>query len=172
MRLSPFLVVAGLLLSPFALPAQSYRPTYAEPTGRELVAVYVGATGCGPCRSPEMPRVLDSMKLQLQRRAQGAGQQFRAVVVALDWVPDSGFALAREDGAWDEVITGRNWFGLGAAQYIWADSTVAPSMPQVILYEQEVTIGARVKLSEPRILRRIVGAVEIQRWVRQGVPTS
>ncbi len=172
MRLVRLTAVAMCLLTPGVLGAQSYEPTYAEPTGHELVMVYLGATSCVPCRSPEMPRVLDSLKVILQRRAAAQGRQFRAVIVALDWVPDSGLILAREDGRWDEINTGRNWFSLGAAQFVWADSTVTPSIPQVVVYEQDLTVGARVEVGPAHVLKRIHAADAIFRWVRQGAITS
>lgn len=172
MRSSRAVALAILLLSPHLAWAQAYTPTYADPTGRELVAVYFGALTCGPCRSPEMPRVLDSMKVLLRQRAAAEGRQFRAVIVALDWDPDSGLALAREDGRWDEINTGRNWFGLGAAQFIWGDPNVTPAMPQVLVYEQDVTLGARVAIGPATAQQRVVGSVEIARWVRQGAPRS
>lgn len=171
MKLAASITVAAILLAPSAA-AQAYKPTYANPTGHELVAVYLGATSCGPCRAPGMPAALDSMKVLLQQRAAGAGRQFRAVIVALDWVPDTGLVLAREDGPWDEINTGRNWFSLGATQFIWADSTVTPALPQVIVYEQDVDLGARVVAGPARIQRRLVGSDAIIRWVREGAPTS
>lgn len=170
MRLSPLIALTALIVIPRSIAAQSYEPTYANPTGHELVMVYLGATSCGPCRAPEMPRLLDSLKILLQQRATAEGRQFRAVIVALDWVPDSGLILAREDGHWDEINTGRNWFSLGAAQFIWADSTVTPAMPQVLVYEQDMTMGARVAMGPMHILQRIHAEDAIARWVRQGAP--
>ena len=172
MRLVRLIALATCLLLPRSVGAQSYEPSYAQPTGHELVMVYFGSTTCGPCRSPEMPRLLDSLKLMLQRQATSEGRQFRAVIVALDWAPDTGLVLAREDGKWDEVNTGRNWFGLGAAQFIWADSTVTPALPQILVYDQEMTLGARVTVGPPRVRMRIHAEDAIARWVRQGAPIS
>ena len=172
MRLPRWILLAACLCTPRLVAAQAYHPSYADPTGHELVMVYLGASTCVPCRAPEMPRLLDSLKVMLQQRATTEGRQFRAVVVALDWAPDSGLVLAREDGPWDEINTGRNWFGLGAAQFIWSDSTVAPQLPQIMVYEQDLTLGARVEVGPARILKRIPGEDAIARWVRQGAPLS
>lgn len=172
MRLPLLIGTALLTLAPQVASAQSYKPTYDNPNGHELVAVYFGSTSCVPCRAAEMPGLLDSMKVALQQRAAAEGRQFRAVIVALDWVPDSGLILAREDGTWDEINTGRNWFSNGASQFIWSDSTVTPAMPQVMVYDQEVTMGARVSIGAPHFLRRVVGGDAIARWVRQGSPTQ
>jgi hypothetical protein len=152
--------------------AQSYGPSYADPHGTQLVAVYLGAASCGPCRLPATRAAIDSIKVHLAQRARLRGQQFRAVIVSMDWEPDSGLAVARESGGWDEMILGRNWSNLGAEHYIWADTATAPSLPQIIVYEQEITMTARVVFGPRRVLRRVHGADALVRWASQGAPLS
>ena len=159
-------------LTPLSAPAQVYRPSLAGPRGTELVAVYLTSSWCHGCRAPEMPTTLDSIKLLLQRQAQEAGQRFRAVFVGMDWAPDSGLALAQEDGAWDEIIVGRNWLNAGAEHYIWGDTATTPVLPQLILFEQRVEMRARVIFGNRHVLRRVVGLPALQEWLRQGVPRA
>jgi hypothetical protein len=113
---------------------------------------------------------LDSIKVQLQRYARANNAQFRAVTVSLDWELDSALAFALENGRWDELIAGRNWTNLGAEFYIWADTATAPSVPQVIVYEQDVTLGARVEFGPRRYLRRVHGADALAQWASTGSP--
>ena len=162
------LIPVAVSAQPWA--AQSYRPAYANPQGTQLVAVYLGAASCGPCRLPSTRVALDSIKVQLQRHAQANNQQFRAVVVAMDWEPDSALVFAQESGRWDELIVGRNWMNLGAEFYIWADTATAPSMPQVIVFEQDITMGARVEFGPRRVVRRVRAADALVRWAGLGSP--
>lgn len=169
--LRSFLILVAWL-APHSVSAQAYRRTYAQANGTELVAVYLTARSCHGCRAPEMPATLDSIKVLLQRQAQAAGQRFRAVFVGMDWDPDSGLALAREDGFWDEIIVGRNWLNAGAERYIWSDTATAPVLPQVILFEQRIEMGARITFGQRHVLRRLVGLPAFQAWVRQGAPRT
>jgi len=170
LRIALPLLLAGL--SPPSATAQLYRPSHTPPTGLELVAVYLTSRTCHGCRAPEMPATLDSIKLLLQRQAQRAGQPFRAVFVDMDWSPDSGLALAREDGTWDEIIVGRSWFNAGAERYIWGDSATTAVLPQLILIEQRVEMGARARFGTRQVLRRLVGLPAFQVWLRQGAPRA
>lgn len=150
--------------------AQGYQPGYENPEGPEIVAVYFSASTCVPCRQPHMPALIDSVKVQLARQAKARGQQFRAVFVGMDWDPEKSLAVAREDGLWDEIIVGRNFFNAGAEQYIWADPDTSPAMPQIIVYEQNVTMGNRVTFGLRQVLQRVTGSDELAAWVAQGSP--
>ena len=163
-------LVASLV--PLSTSAQAYRPSHVPPRGTELLAVYVTAPTCHACRAREMPATLDRIKVMLQRQAQAAGQRFRAVFVAVDWEPDSGLALAREDGPWDEIIVGRNWYNAGVEQYVWGDTATKPELPQIILIEQRIEIGARVRFEQAHVLRRLIGLEAFQPWLRQGLPRA
>ena len=46
------------------------------------------------------------------------------------------------------------------------------AMPQVVLMERTIGVGARVTVSEPRVLRRILGGAEIPAWVAAGAPMA
>ena len=94
-----------------------------------------------------------------------------AVAVTTDWEPDSGYAYLRRLSKWNEVIVGRNWFNLGIAHYVWADTLTNPVVPEVILLERDTDMGTtRARIGNERVLARIVGADSILSWVRRGTP--
>lgn len=151
--------------------ARGYQPTYEDPSGTQLVAVYLSASTCAPCRGPQMPALIDSVKLQLQRQAKARGQQFRAVFVGMDWEPDSALALAKEDGLWDELDVGWDWFNVGAEQYIWGNAATTPGLPQIIVFQQKITTGkGRPAFGPRRVLLHVLGPVALKEWVDRGSP--
>lgn len=161
----------SLLLCGAAWPvaAQQYVPTFPSPRGTQLVAVYISNSTCVGNRAPGLREAIDSLKLLLRARAAAEGRQFRAVGVALDWSPDSGLAYLGHFGAFDELDVGRNWFGLGVERFIWADSTVPPNIPQVVVYLQDVALGTgRPVFGQPTVLKRVFGGSAIVTWVRSG----
>jgi len=163
------LTTIGMTLLATRLQAQGYQPSYDNPRGPELVAVYISASTCVGNRAPGLHEALDSLKLILQARARAAGAVFRMVGVALDWAPDSGVAYLRGFGAFDELNVGRNWFNLGAERWIWSDSSATSDIPQVVVYEQTIAMAPRrVEFSTPHVLKRVFGGDKIVEWVRGG----
>jgi hypothetical protein len=165
-------LLAGLLLSGAQLAAQeTYTPTTDLPTKPQLLALYVGASWCGPCLTPEMKVAVHRMKPLLARRATETGRVFAAIGVALDWTISDGLTFLQPLEEYDEVVVGANWTNLVAVRYIWADSTATPGLPQVILLERTVEPGkSGIAVGPERVVKRIVGADAIERWVAQGAP--
>jgi hypothetical protein len=130
----------------------------------------MSSSTCAGNRAPGLHQAVDSLKLLLQARAAASGQQFRVVGVALDWSPDSGFAYLRQFGAFDELDVGRNWFGLGVERFIWADTTARPTIPQVVIYEQDIAPAGRAVFGRANVLKRVLGGDSIVTWVRSGAP--
>jgi len=149
----------------------AYTPAYETEYGTELVAVYLGAEWCSPCKRPNVKEAVRRMKPLLEQQANERGWSFSAMGVSLDWKVDTGYNFLQSNGAWDEVVVGKNWTNLGASRFIWADSTAKPSIPQVVLLKREVNQGARLEMSDYQALRRIGGG-ELQQWVEQGAPLS
>ena len=94
--------------------------------------------------------------------------------VALDWATDSGLAYLREFGRFDEIAVGRNWFNLVAERFIWSDSTAQGSIPQVLVYEQTTTPGARgarrPTIGPAHVIKRVYGGAPIVEWVQRCAP--
>jgi hypothetical protein len=184
MRFALLVLVSGAsALAAAALPAQAvplpgvapdsgeYAPRHALPNGRQLVVVYVGMTGCGASRDPELKRAVRRMKPLVARQADSLGRALSIAGVALDWQPDSGAAYLRSLGMWDEMVVGNNWVNLGAERYIWGEQGGRPSIPQVIVYERTVRPAkSRIAFGLARRLGRYVGTEEIIGWVERGAP--
>jgi hypothetical protein len=166
-----------------ALPAQAvplpgpapdsgeYAPRYTIPSGRQLVVVYVGMTGCGASRDPELKRAVRRMKPLVARQADSLGRALSIAGVALDWEADSGAAYLRSLGMWDEMVVGNNWVNLGAERYVWREEGGRPAIPQVLVYERSVTPAKRgIVFSPARRLGRYLGTEEIVGWVERGAP--
>ena len=172
MRCALPLVALSLAVAPTGALAQEarYTPTYANPKGRELVAVFISASQCIGNSYPGFLESIDPMNRALAAHATSQGLPFVAIGVTTDWIPDSGYAYLQRLSRFDEINVGRNWFNLGLVTYVWADSAGKPVEPQVVLLERHVTIAPRVAVSRGRVLRRIRGADSIVAWVREGAP--
>lgn len=164
--------LAGFVIMPSLLQAQDapqYNPRMQLTSGNQLVAVYVGMTGCGASRDPELKAAVREMKPAFAQHAAAAGRPVSIVGVALDWDTDHGVDYLKDLGRWDEVIAGNNWANLGAEQHIFRAEGGRPSIPQIVIYEREIaTEMTGVKFGPNRVLRRIVGTDSIIAWVKGG----
>jgi hypothetical protein len=161
-----------VLLAPSDGGAQSadYVPSNRLPEGREVVAVYIGSTSCGPCQTPEVKSAIRAMKPLLAAQARRHGVALSVIGVADDWDLQSGARFLEPLGAFDQVVIGGNWTNLGIEHFILRDTLTEMSMPQVVVVERTVTLGKRITVSEPRVLRRISGVTDIPAWVGAGAP--
>ena len=167
-------VVFGLIVAsrPMLSQERDYTPTYEMPKGREIVAIYIGSTTCGPCLSPEVKAAVKKMKVLVANQAKAQGASFAAVVAANDWEVPKAISFVEPLGAFDQLILGGNWTNLAIERYVWRDPEGVPAMPQILVVERTVTTGSRVSFSEPKVLRRVMGGKEIPAWVELGAPIS
>lgn len=173
MRESLYAIVISVLLPMSTVGQEDYRPSASNPSGPETVAVFVTAEFCVGSRQPHMPETIEHMKRLLADRASKSGEGFSVIGVSLDWVPQEGVDHLAKFGAFDELIVGRNWFGVGATKFIWRDLPGTPATPQVLLLRREVTATERgVEISPSREILRIVGADKLKEWVDAGAPIS
>ena len=175
MRIS-LAVLAGLCLTiplKFATAQGNsrYQPSQENPRGRELVAVVVSYSKCVGNSYPGFLTSVDSLTRSLAAQARRSGRQFVAVGVATDWDSDSGYAYLKSLTHFDEFIVGRNWFNLGVARYVWADSLGKPVVPQVILLERTITSESTgVAVGADRVIARYQDPAAIVEWVKRGAP--
>jgi hypothetical protein len=165
----------ALVLAAFALVSPKLIAQTADrdlPNGKELVAVYVGASTCGPCLLPEVKAAIVKMKGIMAHWARERGYAFSAVGVATDWSTEKGVAFLSDVGPFDQLVVGGNWANLGVERFVWSDSTAIPAMPQVVLLERTVTAGNRIAFTPARVIRRVSGLVDIPGWVSVGAPVE
>ena len=172
-RISHALALCALLLArPVGAQAGDYVPSWRLREGPELVAIYVGATSCGPCLLPEVKRAVRAMKPLLAAQAKQRGAALSVIGAAQDWDVKQGATFLEPLGAFDQVVIGGNWTNIAVEQFILRDSLAEMVMPQVVLIERTVRLGKRVTVSEPRVLRRILGSADIPAWVAAGAPIA
>jgi len=150
----------------------AYVPSQKLPHGKEIVAVYLGAQSCGPCHAPEVKDAVRRMKTLVAAHAVKAGAAFSVVGVANDWDQTLAATFLADVAPFDQVVLGGNWTNVAIEHFVWRDPSGNPAMPQILILERTVTPGTRITFSEPRVLRRLVGADEIPAWVAKGAPIS
>ena len=141
----------------------------AEPADWQLLAVYVGSTGCGYGRDPELRAALQSMHAKLRAQAEVGEWRLSIAAVALDASPDSGFAYLKGLGPWNEMVVGGNWGNLGAETHIWRPADGVSSIPQIIVLERlAVSDTTRIRFGPNRVLKRYIGTEEVIGWIKSG----
>lgn len=162
------LVILAVITGPAS--AQQYVPATDLPNGKEIVAIYVGAQSCGPCHSPEVKTAVRQMKTLVAGQAQKSGAAFSVMGVANDWDHTVALAFLADVGPFDQQVIGGNWTNLAIERYIWRDPNGNTAMPQIIVLERTVTPGRSITFTEPKIIRRVLGAKDIPEWVAKGAP--
>jgi hypothetical protein len=105
-----------LLCVMFASPLDGqvpYEPSTSNPEGPELVAVFITSEFCQGSRQAHMPATIERMKIMLSEHAESDGANFAVVGVSLDWGTEAGIEHLSRFGRFDEIVVGRNWYGLG-----------------------------------------------------------
>jgi hypothetical protein len=172
-RSSLVLALFGLFVSRGAgAQAADYVPSQRLPEGRELVAIYIGSTDCGPCQWPQVKSAVRAMKSLLATQAKQRGVALTVIGAAQDWDVKRGAVFLEPLGAFDQVVIGGNWTNLAVEQFVLRDSLAEMAMPQVVLMERTVHLAERVTVSKPRLLRRISGGADIPAWVAAGAPIA
>lgn len=151
-----------------------YRPDYVRlGGGTELVLVYLGSSACGFSNDPTLPALVSRAKTVLKQRAQVQEWAFTAVGVAIDWVTDDGVEHLRQFGAFDEIMTGRKWQGMGAYRY-FEDLPGTAGTPQILVMVRETAVTDS-NVSRPPVVRewqihRVIGVSPIMDWVNKSLP--
>jgi hypothetical protein len=165
--------LAFVVLTPLHASAQRYIPSTSNPSGEEVVAVFVTQATCIGSKQPHMPNTIERMKVGLARQAAQRHEGLSVVGVSLDWAAQEGVDHLAKFGAFDEIIVGRNWYGTGATRFIWRDLPGQPSTPQILLLRHSITTTPRgIVISKESEIRRIIGADEIKKWVDSGAPVG
>lgn len=131
------------LLPSLASAQERYTPSTADPSGPEVVAVFITAESCVGSRQPHMPDTIERMKQLLAEQAAQTGEGLSIVGISLDWNTRVGSDHLAKFGAFNEIIVGRNWFGTGAIHFVWRDHVGQPATPQIVLFRRELMIGRK-----------------------------
>ena len=151
--------------------SQAYRPALVAPRGREVVVVFISASFCIANRQPDFKPAVREMMRRVGVQRDSGKRTLSVTGVALDWSPRVGFAYLDSLGAFDEIVTGRNWFGSAAARHIWQAPDGVAMVPQVVFVERTVEHGGqRVTITGERELGRITGGDKIAEWAKRGAP--
>ncbi len=151
-----------------------YEPAYKVVAGVELALIYIGSSNCAFSMNPDLPQMIESAKESVKKAAMEAGRSFTVTGIAKDWDVRAGVAHLETFGTFDEVMSGRSWMNEGILKYIWQTLPGAPSTPQVLVVERNVSVPGdtvdRFNVSDEAVIVRKVGLGEIQLWVEAGTP--
>ena len=172
MRFSRISVALYLAAATATAQQAAYTPATVMPNGKEVVAVYIGAQSCGPCHAPAVKDAVRQMKKLVAAQAHQSGAAFSVMGVANDWDLTVAATFLSDIGPFDQLVLGGNWTNIAIEHFVWRQPDGNAAMPQILVLERTVTAGQRVSFSEPRVLRRLVGADEIPAWVANGAPIS
>ncbi len=116
-------------------PGLAYQPSHERTQGPELVLLFAGSSTCGYSNDPDLPEVIEALKLELAAHAEEQGASFRAVGVAVDWIPEAGLEHLATFGAFDELSVGSNWTNHTLVRHTW-DQGHTPATPAVFIIER------------------------------------
>lgn len=171
-------VACALVLPVAALSGQApaYTPAYEQgfpavvSPGRELVLVFVGASGCKPSNAPGMSQAVEQAKVAVAAQARARGLRFAAIGVAEDIRPDSGLAFLGRNGRFDELVVGRAYLNAASSVHTAGRPQNGGGTPQVLVFERDVTFptASTIRLSAPVYRLELVGSEAILDWAKAG----
>ncbi|MDE2828059.1 MAG: hypothetical protein OXL40_12280 [Bacteroidota bacterium] len=155
---------------------QQYFPVYRDTSGTELVMVYLGAASCFFSNDESLPSLIEEVKLALREKAWVHELSFSTIGVAVDRRVEDGISHLAKFGIFDEVMTGRSWYGTGARQYYFDLLPGVASTPQVLVYRREMHVPLTGQPDSPQFFTgeteivRKEGLDEIRNWLDRGLP--
>ncbi|MDE0013372.1 MAG: hypothetical protein OXU36_19665 [Candidatus Poribacteria bacterium] len=151
----------------------AYQRTFRVDYKEELHVVFFGSSVCAASNDEELPEMIDAIKKEMLRHAIDMDLGFNAVGVAIDWYNEDGINYLRKYGAFDEIVAGRKWHGLGARTFMKENIVGQTFTPQVLIYlrESASSEGEDLNSQLPRntILVRKIGKQEIDIWIETGM---
>jgi hypothetical protein len=137
---------------------------------RQLVALYFGATGCGPCHDERLKAALGVLKERLTDVAGAAGGSLHFIGVALEADVDSGIAFLRGSTSFDEIVVGGGMkTNTAAVRYLVHGPPGYLGIPQIVIHQRHLrTQGGSIEVLEDREIARYLGSEKISAWVEAG----
>lgn len=135
--------------------------------------VYIGSSGCGYCNNKETEHMVKTLKTYFRNFAHRHNYKFWSTGISVDVSSIKGINFLQKTGYFDEIISGGNWYNLGADQYVWNRFQGRGLTPQLLLTLTTYEIpypgnGAIVKRKE-RLLKRFSGMNAIKKLYQQSV---
>ena len=174
--------IAGILPTPsieFRWPdrpitAKLYAPVHTPKQGHELMMVYIGSSTCSFANSPEMPALIEHVKLALQQKASKRGLLFSTMGVSIDWSTDHGLQHLSKFGAFDEIMTGRKWQSLGAHEFVWGAVPGMAVTPQVLVVARTIETPTleypSYRVFGENVAIHKLGVTQLSTWLERGTP--
>lgn len=160
--------IAVLLLVLACLPSGLAEAGSTPETEKVFEVVYIGASNCGPCRSPEMKQAIATAVTDLRARATAAREDFKLIGVATDTDVRSGLKFLEPFGPFDQLLIGGGWCNVGFGQYVARFPNVIYGIPQIVVLETTYDISnGEVRARGSEVLARRVGT-QIPKWVESG----
>jgi hypothetical protein len=93
--------------------------------------------------------------------------------VSIDWSIQTGLEHLSRFGEFDEISTGRKWYGMGPRRYIWKDLPGLAGTPQLLVVHRTRQLDPLAGSVEPsfhdeRLVVRKVGVDDIRSWIESG----
>jgi len=140
-----------------------------EPGKPEVTLVFIGSASCRFSRSAQVGADWRVAVEAARQQAADAGFGFQTLGIAVSNSPSAGLALLKSLGGMDEMNVGGGWMSLGVGRYLVRTFPGPDATPQVlVLSRRRTTEGWGLK--EETLVRRVVGAADIGRWVDGGTP--
>jgi|SRR5688572_6083013 hypothetical protein len=141
--------------------------------GDERQMIYIGSSGCQFANRPEMVDILARIRKSVSASADASSRRFVMVGIAKDSDIKAGLAHLDKFGAFDEVITGRNWLNLGGLKYVYGDMPGAAGTPQVLVVDRTLQVDANgVAVTAETLVKRRAGLIELRDWAAEGGTTA
>ena len=172
-RLIPVPAVSFTWKQPRTGDHKPYTPAFRIDENRELVLVYIGSRFCDASNHAALPGLVEELKHEMLLRAVDLNIGFSVVGVGIDWLPTDGWKHLGKYGAFDEIIVGRKWSGLGARQFMKEVVVGTSATPQILVYERRKRgeDGVDTTAWDNVVLARKLGINRIQNWADRGAPT-
>ena len=171
MSATSFLAVIFLA---FSLQAQdsTFTPHYKFKPGKEIVAVYVGSSHCGPCKTPDFKKNLQKMLLRISNETRKSGDNFWTLGISVDADISAGYEFLKSTGRFDEISIGKSWKNSAILRYILPDEYSTPATPQIVILERQAARDGVGKVPNEKILLRLSGNGELKKWLAGNIPLA
>lgn len=144
----------------------------AEPGLDQVDVVILVSSSCAASQRLD-PSWVEDLRSTLLARGVREGVSVSIVGVAVDQSWTRGIDFLRRVGTFDEVRSGRDWWGSGAVEFMYRDLAGPTAIPQVVVVKRQVTMRgdlADLQFGEDRLLARKVGLDELWAWQERGFP--